>query len=137
MWTSVPCCTKYEFSLSYKTVYNYVMPYYTALIMIGLKILEELEKKQFNCWPKRNPMVLHKIMINMWTKWAIDLSRKKVQPNKNIGSRPTKYKACQANKISTFTKVAEWPLVSRNRSGDRRSKATLPTITITSKTRKI
>lgn len=36
----------------------------------------------------------------MWTKWMIDLRSRENQLDKDIGFRPTKYKARKVNKIS-------------------------------------
>ncbi len=63
-------------------------------MMTGLEVSEDPENKPINLWPKCNPMALDKMMINVWTKWTIDLGYGKSQPNEDIGPRPTKYKAC-------------------------------------------
>ncbi len=39
-------------------------------------------------------------MMNVWTKWAIDLERGEGQPDEDIGLRTTKYEAHQVNRIS-------------------------------------
>lgn len=62
---SVPCHTKYEFSLDYKAVYNYAIPYFTVLMIISSKILEDLKNIQINPQPDRNPIVLNRIMLDM------------------------------------------------------------------------
>ena len=33
--------------------------------MIGLEVSEDSKKDQINPWPKRNPMILNKIMLNI------------------------------------------------------------------------
>ncbi len=100
MWTGVPRHTQYESSLGHTAVYNCVIPYLTALIMTSPEILEVPENKPMNSWPKRNLMALDKMMMNVWMKWAIDLGRGGGQLDKNVGPRPTKYDACQVNRIS-------------------------------------
>ncbi len=45
-------------------------------------------------------MALDRMMMNMWTKWAIDLGHGEGQPDEHIGPRPTKYEARQVNRIS-------------------------------------
>ncbi len=77
MWTGVPRRTKYKSSPSHKAVYNCVMPYLTALMMIGLEVLEDPENEPINLWPERNPMALDRMMMNVWTKWGIDLGHGK------------------------------------------------------------
>lgn len=59
---------KYKSSLGYKTIHNCVMLYFIILIMTSLEILGEPEKKQINPWPKHNPIVLDRMMMNVWTK---------------------------------------------------------------------
>ncbi len=100
MWTGVPRRTKYKSSTGHKAVYNYVMPYFIALMMTGLEVSEDPKNEPINPSPERNPMALDRMMMNMWTKWAIDLGRGKGQPDEDIGSRPTKYEARQVNRIS-------------------------------------
>lgn len=39
-------------------------------------------------------------MMNIWTKWVINLRHKKSQPDEDVGSSLTKYEVCQVNKIS-------------------------------------
>ncbi len=100
MWIGVPRHTKYESSPGHKAVYNCVMPYLTVLMMTGLEVLEDLENEPINPWPERNPMALDRMMMNVWTKWAIDFGRGEGQPDEDVGPRPTKYEACQVNRIS-------------------------------------
>lgn len=100
MSLDVPYCTNYESSLIYKMVYNYAIPYLTVLIMIGPEILENLKNDQINLWFKHILIVLNKMIINMQTKWVIDLRYKKDQPDEYIGPRLTMYKAYQMNKTS-------------------------------------
>ncbi len=64
----IPYYTYYESSLSYKAIYNYVIFYFTTLMMTGLKILEDLENKQINFWLGCKLIVLDRMMINLWTK---------------------------------------------------------------------
>ncbi len=45
-------------------------------------------------------MTLDRMMMNVWTKWAIDLGRGEGQPDEDVGPRPTKYEARQVNRIS-------------------------------------
>ncbi len=40
------------------------------------------------------------MMMNVWTKWAIDLRRGKGQLDEDVSPRPTKYEARQMNRIS-------------------------------------
>ena len=49
------------------------MLYLTMLIVTTPEVLEDLENDQINPWPKRNPMTLNRIMLNVGIKWAIDL----------------------------------------------------------------
>ncbi len=100
MWMGVPRRTKYESSPGHKAVYNCVMPYLTVLMMTGPKVSEDLENEPINPWPERNPMALDRMMMNVWTKWVIDLGRGEGQPDEDIGPRPTKYEARQVNRIS-------------------------------------
>ena len=100
MWTDIPRCTKYKSSLGYNAIYNYVMPYLTALIITSPEVLEDPDNKPINPWPEHNPMALNQMIMNVWTKWTIDFGRRKSQPDKNIGPETTKYKTCQVNKIS-------------------------------------
>ncbi len=65
MWTNVPCCTKYESSLGHKTVYNWVMPYLTALMLTGPEVLKDSENEPINLWSERNLMVFDKMIINV------------------------------------------------------------------------
>ncbi len=65
MWTGVPCRTKYESSPSHKVVYNYVMPYFIALMMTGSEVLEDSENKSINPWPNRNSMTLDRMRMNV------------------------------------------------------------------------
>lgn len=44
-------------------------------------------------------MALNKMIINVWTKLIIDFGHGKSKLNKDVGFRPTKYEACQVNKI--------------------------------------
>ncbi len=48
MWMDIPYHIKYESSSGYKAVYNYVMPYFTMLIMTGSEVSEDLENKPIN-----------------------------------------------------------------------------------------
>ena len=41
-------CTKYKSGLNYKIVYNYIIPYLTALIIINLEILENPKNNILN-----------------------------------------------------------------------------------------
>ncbi len=100
MWTGVPCRTKYKSSISHKAVYNCVMPYLIALKMTSPEVSEDLKNKPINPWSERNPMAQDKMIMNMWTKWVIDLGRGKGQTDEDVGPRPTKYEACQVNRIS-------------------------------------
>ncbi len=93
MWTGVPRRTKYESNLGHKAVYNCAILYRMALMMTGPEFSEDLENEQINPWPKGNPMALHKMMMNVWNKWAIDLGRREGQRDKDVANRPTKYKA--------------------------------------------
>ncbi len=69
-------------------------------MITGLEVLEDPENKPINPWPQHNPMTLDRMMMNVWTKWAIDLGHRKGQPDEDVGLRPTKYSACQVNRIS-------------------------------------
>ncbi len=100
MWTGVPRRTKYKSSPGHKAVYNCVMPYLTALMMTGPEVSEDSENEPINLWPERNPITLDRMMMNVWTKWAIDLERGEGQPDEDVGPRPTKYEARQVNRIS-------------------------------------
>ncbi len=100
MWTGIPRRTKYESSPGHKAVYNCVMPYLTALMMTGQEVSEDPENELINPWPERNPMVLDRMMMNVWMKWAIDLGRGEGQLDEDVGPRPTKYEARQVNRIS-------------------------------------
>ncbi len=75
MSTGIPHRTKYESSPDHKAVYNCVIPYLTALMMTGPEVSEDPENKLINPWLERHPMTLNRMMINVWTKWAIDLER--------------------------------------------------------------
>lgn len=44
IWFNIFCYIKYESSLEYKSIYNCAMLYFTALIIISPKILEDLRK---------------------------------------------------------------------------------------------
>ncbi len=68
--------------------------------MTGPEVLEDPENKPINPWPKRNSMALDRMMMNMWTKCAIDLGRGKGQPDEDVGPKPTKYETRQVNRIS-------------------------------------
>ena len=70
------------------------------LMITDPEISKDPKNKLINPWPKRNPIALDKIMINVRIKWAIDLERKESRPNEDVSSMPTKYEACQVNKIS-------------------------------------
>ena len=65
MWTGILYYTKYKSNLGYKAVYYCTIPYLTAMMMTGFEFSEDLEKDQINPWPKQNPMVLDKMIINM------------------------------------------------------------------------
>lgn len=65
MWLGIPCYTKYEYSLGYKTVYNYAMPYLIVLIITGPEVMDDLKNAQTNPWPKSNHMALNSIMLNV------------------------------------------------------------------------
>ncbi len=65
MWTDVPRHTKYESSPGHKTVYNCVMPYFTALMITGREVSEDPENEPINPWPERNPMALDTMMMNV------------------------------------------------------------------------
>ncbi len=93
MWMCVLCRTKYESSPGYQPVYNCVMPYLTALMMTSLEVSEDSKNEPINLWPERKPMVLDRMVMNLWTKWAIDLGRGEGQSDENVGPRPTKYEA--------------------------------------------
>ncbi len=69
-------------------------------MMIGPEVSEDPENKPINLWPERKPMALDRIMMNVWTKWPIDLGRGEGQPDEDVGPRPIKYEACQVNRIS-------------------------------------
>lgn len=45
------------------------------------EVSEDPENNQTNPWPKCDPIALDRIMLNMWTKWAIDLEDNKSQLN--------------------------------------------------------
>lgn len=61
-------------------------------MMTGLEILEYPKNELINFWLECNPMTLNRMMLNVWMKWAIDLRRKKGQPDEDVDLRPTKYK---------------------------------------------
>lgn len=65
MWLNILYYTKYKFNLRYKTIYIYTMLYLTMLKMISLKVLKDLKNNQTNLWPKHNPIILNKIMLNI------------------------------------------------------------------------
>ena len=67
------------------------MPYLMTLMMTGPEFSKEPENEQINFWPKRNPMALDKMIMNVCNKWAIDLRRRKGQWNKDVADRPTKF----------------------------------------------
>ncbi len=69
-------------------------------MMTGPEVSEDPENKLINPWPERNPTALDRMMMNMWTKWAINLGREEGQPDEDIGPRPITYEACQVNRIS-------------------------------------
>ncbi len=69
-------------------------------MMTGPEALEDPENEPINPWPERNPMALDRMMMNVWTKWAIDLGHRESQSDEDVGPRPTKYKARQENRIS-------------------------------------
>lgn len=99
LWTGISRRTKYESSLGHKAIYNCVMPYLTALMMTGPDASEDSENKLINPWPERNIMPLDRMMMNVWTKWVIDLGRGEGQPDEDAGLRPIKYETCQVNRI--------------------------------------
>ena len=68
IWTGIPHHTKYKSSPGYKAVYNYVILYLTTLMMTGLEVLEDQKNKQINFWPECNPIVLDRMIMNLWTK---------------------------------------------------------------------
>ncbi len=100
MWTGILCRTKYESSPDHKAIYNYFMSYLKVLMMTGPEVLEDPKNEPINLWPKRNPIALDRMIMNMWMKWAIDPGRGEGQLDENIGPRPTKYKTRQVNRIS-------------------------------------
>ncbi len=100
MWTGVPRRTKYESSPGHKAVYNCIMPYLTVLMITGPEVSEDPENESINAWPERNLMALDRMMMNVWTKQAIDLGRGEGQPDEDVSPRLTKYEARQVNRIS-------------------------------------
>lgn len=50
-------------------------------------------------------MKLDRSMMNMWTKWAIDLEHKKRQHDKNIGSQPDLQIAAKARYMKVIKKL--------------------------------
>ncbi len=78
-------------------------------MMTGPEVSEDRENEPINPWPERNSMALDRMMINVWTKWAIDLRRGEGQPDEDVGSRSTKYEARQVNRMS----LDEYDKVSR------------------------
>lgn len=62
--------------------------------------IEDSENNQTILWLKRNPRVLNRIILDVWTKWEIDFRHKEGQQDENINLRPTKYKVCQVNRTS-------------------------------------
>ncbi len=55
-------------------------------------------------------MALDRMIMNMWTKLAIDLGHRENQIDENISLRPTKYKAPHMNRIF----LNKWNKVSLN-----------------------
>ena len=97
IWMGIPCRTKSKSKLGYKAIYNNAMPYLMVLMITGLKFSENPENEQINLWPERNLIVLDKMMMNVWNKWAIDLGRKESQWDKNVANRPIKFEAQQVS----------------------------------------
>lgn len=44
-------------------------------MIIDLEILNNLKNDQISFWLKHYFIVLYRMIINVWTKWAIDLKR--------------------------------------------------------------
>ena len=65
MWIGVLCRTKYKSNKEHKVVYNNAMLYFIALMITGFEFSEDPENEQINPWPKSNPMVLDKMMMNV------------------------------------------------------------------------
>lgn len=67
-WSGILCRTKYKSNTEHKPIYNYAMHYFTVLMKISTKVLEDLENNKTNLWPECNFMALNRMMLNMWTK---------------------------------------------------------------------
>lgn len=89
----IPHYTKYKSSLGYKAIYNYAMFYLTMLMIIVLEVLEDPQNNQTNLWLECNLIGLNRIILNMSTKWMIDLRYRESQRDQNVGLRLTKYEA--------------------------------------------
>lgn len=74
-------CTKYKSNLGHKAVYNCAMPYLTLLMMTGLEVLKDPKNKPINLCPECNPILLNRMMLNVQTKWAINLRHRENQLN--------------------------------------------------------
>lgn len=68
--------------------------------MTCLEMSENQKNKQKNYQPRRNPITLNGMMMNIWIKQTTDLGRGKDQLDENISSEPTKYVVYQMNRIS-------------------------------------
>lgn len=79
MQISIPYHTKFESSLGYETVLNYAMPYLIMLIMISPEFSKDLENNYINLWPKRNSIILDRMMMEVYNKWVLELEYKKGQ----------------------------------------------------------
>lgn len=92
MWTGISHRIKYESSPNHKTVYDYTIPYPIMLIITGPKMSKNSKNEWINLWPEPNLMILGRMIMNVWIKWAMDFGRKESQSNNNVGFRLTKYK---------------------------------------------
>lgn len=73
IWTNIPRNTKYKSNPRHKAIYNYIMPYFIVMMITSLEFFRDKENKQINFWLKRNPIVLDKMIMNIWNKGIIDL----------------------------------------------------------------
>lgn len=60
--------SKYESNLGHEIVYNYIISYLMTLVMIGPEFFEDPKNKQITFWPKRNQIILDKMMMKMCNK---------------------------------------------------------------------
>lgn len=79
MGISVAPYIKFEVNLEYEAIFNCAIPYLVALMIIGIEFLEDPENNLINPWPEGNTIVLDKIIMEVWNKWALKLGYRKNQ----------------------------------------------------------